>query len=50
MNQEDRIQILSEDVNVMEIINDMTSFGELQQDEPFYVFNIGNIVKVSLFE
>jgi ornithine decarboxylase len=45
INQEERIQILSEDVNVMEIVKELTTTGTVQLDEPFYVFNIGDIVK-----
>ena len=45
INQEDRIQVIDGETNVMEIINDITGYGTNIQDEPFYVFNIGDIVK-----
>lgn len=45
LNQEDRIQVIEGDVNVKEIINDITNFGTSSNDEPFYVFNIDDIVK-----
>lgn len=45
-NQEDRIQILeASEANVMEIIKEIATTGTTSQDEPFYVFNIGDIVK-----
>lgn len=45
INQEDRIQVLEGEANVNKIINDLTAFGTTNQDEPFYIFNIGDIVK-----
>lgn len=45
IDQEDRIQILEGEANITNIINDITAFGTANQDEPFYVFNIGDIVK-----
>lgn len=45
MNQEDRIQVIDGEVNVTDIINDITNFGASAHDEPFYVFNIGDVVK-----
>lgn len=45
INQEDRIQVVEGETNVMNIINDLTAFGTTNQDDPFYVFNIGDIVK-----
>lgn len=45
INQEDRIQVIDGDVNVTEIINDLTNYGSTSIDEPFYVFNIGDVVK-----
>lgn len=44
INQEDRIQVVDGDVNVMDIINDITDYGASAQDEPFYVFNIDDVV------
>lgn len=43
--QEDRIQVLESDTDVKSIINEITTYGTTNQDEPFYVFNIGDIVK-----
>lgn len=45
MNQEDRIQVIEGEINTKSIINDITAYGTTNQDEPFYVFNIGDIVK-----
>lgn len=45
INQEDRIQVVEGEADVMNIINEITAFGTANQDEPFYVFNIGDIVK-----
>ena len=45
IDQEDRIQVIEGDLNVTNIINDITSYGTTNQEEPFYVFNIGDIVK-----
>lgn len=45
INQEDRIQVIDGDMNVTSIINNLTAFGTTNQDEPFYVFDIGDIVK-----
>lgn len=45
INQEDRIQVVEGETNVMNIINDLTACGTTNQDEPFYVFNIGDVVK-----
>lgn len=45
INQEDRIQVVEGEADVMKIINEITAFGTANQDEPFYVFNIGDIVK-----
>lgn len=42
INQEDRIQVVEGETNVTKIINDLTAFN---QDEPFYVFDIGDVVK-----
>jgi ornithine decarboxylase len=45
INQEDRIQVVEGEANVTNIINDITAYGTTNQDEPFYIFNIGDIVK-----
>jgi ornithine decarboxylase len=45
INQEDRIQVVEGEADVMNIINEITACGTANQDEPFYVFNIGDIVK-----
>lgn len=45
IDQEDRIQVIEGDINVTNIINDITTYGTTNQEEPFYVFNIGDIVK-----
>lgn len=45
INQEDRIQVIDGETNVTNIINDITAYGTANQDEPFYIFNIGDIVK-----
>lgn len=45
INQEDRIQVVEGEANVTSIINEITDCGTINQDEPFYVFNIGDIVK-----
>lgn len=45
VNQEDRIQVIEGEANITKIINDLTAFGTTNQEEPFYVFNIGDIVK-----
>jgi len=43
--QEDRIQVIEGETNATDIINDITAFGTTNQDEPFYVFDIGDVVK-----
>lgn len=46
IDQEDRIQVIQEgEADIMNIINEITAFGTTNQDDPFYVFNIGDIVK-----
>jgi ornithine decarboxylase len=45
INQEDRIQVVEPETSVTSIINDITNNGITHQEEPFYVFNIGDIVK-----
>lgn len=45
INQEDRIQVIDGEADIMKIINDITCDGSTNQDEPFYIFNIGDIVK-----
>lgn len=46
IDQEDRIQVIQEgEADIMNIINEITAFGTTNQEDPFYVFNIGDIVK-----
>lgn len=45
INQEDRIQVIEGEADVMNIVNEITADGTTNQDDPFYVFNIGDIVK-----
>lgn len=45
VNQEDRIQVIEGELDVTKIINELTADGTTNQDDPFYVFNIGDIVK-----
>lgn len=45
INQEDRIQVVDPDTSVMSIIDDITNYGTTNQEDPFYVFDIGDIVK-----
>lgn len=45
INQEDRIQVVEGEMDVMNIINEITACGTANQDDPFYIFNIGDIVK-----
>lgn len=44
-NEEDRIQILESDVSTTEIINELTLNGTTNQEDPFYIFNIGDMIK-----
>lgn len=43
--QDDCIQVLDHEANVFNLINDITQEGAINQDDPFYVFDIGDIVK-----
>lgn len=45
MNEEDRIQVYDGETNVVEIINELTTYGTNNQDDPFYVFDIGDVVR-----
>lgn len=45
INQEDRIQVIDGETNVTALINEITAYGTVNQDEPFYIFDIGDIVK-----
>jgi ornithine decarboxylase len=43
--EEDRIQVVDGETNVLEIINELTADGISNQEEPFYIFDIGDVVK-----
>lgn len=44
LNQ-DQIQVMEGEINVTDIINDITAHVESVHDEPFYVFDIGDIIE-----
>ncbi|XP_070505352.1 ornithine decarboxylase-like [Chironomus tepperi] len=44
-NEDDRIHIMDDDVNSTELINQLTLNGTINQEDPFYIFNIGDIIK-----
>lgn len=43
--QEERIQILNDEVSTTEIINELTLNGTANQEDPFYIFNIGDVIR-----
>jgi len=45
LNAEDRIQVIDGEADVMKIVNNITACGTTHHDDPFYVFNIGDIAK-----
>lgn len=44
-NGDDRIQILDNEVSTTEIINELTLNGTINQEDPFYIFNIGDVIR-----
>lgn len=46
INDDDRIQVIDTDeVDVVGIINDLTAYGTQHQEEPFYIFNLGDQIR-----
>lgn len=44
-NEDDRIHIMDNDINSSELINQLTLNGTINQEDPFYIFNIGDVIK-----
>lgn len=46
INDDDRIQVIdSDEIDIKGIINDLTAYGTQHQDEPFYIFNLGDQIR-----
>lgn len=44
-NEDDRIHIMDEELSSTELINQLTINGTINQEDPFYIFNIGDVIK-----